>query len=112
MNSHSSDTGRLRGSERALSIGASLVLTAAVLQRRVALPWIAAGVLFGLRGAYGHCPAKALLREPGRELQRVAARLHALAARIERMSQRFEPARPAAENPLAPERDQLKRYEE
>ncbi len=112
MNSPPFNTGHLQGWERALSIGAGLALTGAALQRRVALPWLAAGFLCGLRGVRGHCHAKALLQEPAQELQQLAARLHALAARIEQMSQRFEPARPTTENPLAPERDQLKRYEE
>ncbi|MFS2122838.1 hypothetical protein [Pseudomonas sp. Pseusp97] len=112
MNSPPSNPGHLQGWERVLSIGAGLVLTGAALQRRVALPWVAAGLLCGLRGVRGHCRAKALLEDPAQELQRLAARLHGLAARIERMSQRLEPARPVGENPLAPERDQLKRYEE
>jgi hypothetical protein len=112
MNLPASNAGHLQGWERALSIAAGLALTGAALQRRVALPWLAAAFVFGLRGARGHCPAKALLHEPAQELQRVAARLRALAGRIEQMGERLEPARSATEDPLAPERDQLKRFEE
>ncbi|WP_275629500.1 hypothetical protein [Pseudomonas sp. 273] len=112
MNREPPIAGDLADWERSLSLGAGLAVAGLALRGTRPLALAPLGLLLAWRGLRGHCRLKGLVLEPGDELQRLAADLRGLAARLEHCSHTLAQAGNAGEDPLAPTDEQLKRFDD